>query len=863
MAGLKYVVVAELALDSGTEYVSGERVRRGSIIYLGTVLNWGSIERSIPSPPGMPQISGAKIRIADPKRKWRDLLGHQVLRRRIMQLTLMPEGASIADYPPCFVGEVEDAEFPPAAFEIALRDRTFSWLDETLPVMRDFDADAIDGDMVFPIVNGEMRSSPFTAQGIGMIALPYVGVVNGYDEWGVAAHPIHDLVAVYREEEIDASPPYTSRVLVDPSEYNLIPGARTVFGVLTHPTYLDFWLPQPPGTKLWADIDGINYRGAWGTLPEVGYNSSASPPYGTSEALRNPIDFFINLTYLLMSKAGESLDAFDADDIAALRTAMDGVYFCDGAITEQMTARALLGRFLGNFNLDMFCKRNGKITLNFTDEEDESRQIFKEGKHILKESFSERLPSQISNLIVANYQYSPADGIFQKSQKIPIADVLAFPDGAPKVEKEVLDFYFVHDFGTVDAIARLRNRFLSVGSFRQQFSMPAPAVIDDLELGKLIGITHSMGLEIGGYVNKEAKVIGLTLDLDRLVMNVRTILRVPQSIVRPWVVETIAGQIDTPDHVDDTGNAARFWNPQGIWGDGTYLYITDTQNFVVRRLEIATNEVTTIAGGAGIPGNTDDVNGLNARFGYATSIWGYGNYLYVADRGVLSYPSYPIKIRRINLTTTEVETWLTLEPLGLSGSFAAEVGLAGDSNYLYISKNQVIRKADLATATLTLVAGTYDAIGYVDDTGAAARFNHPRQMWSDGTDLYVADELNFLIRKIVLATGVVTTIAGVNEEPATEADAIDGTRATARFYSPIGLWGDGAGYLYVSEYERLRRVDLSSGAVLTMAGVQGEGGCADSPEARFHDVTRVWGDSATGIIYLATGCQTILEVTPL
>src|SRR5258705_411907 len=50
--------------------------------------------------------------------------------------------------------------------------------------------------------------------------------------------------------------------------------------------------------------------------------------------------------------------------------------------------------------------------------------------------------------------------------------------------------------------------------------------------------------------------------------------------------------------------------------------------------------------------------------------------------------------------------------------------------------------------------------GFTDGTGTAARFSNPTGICTDGTNLYVTDEDNNAIRKIVIATGVVTTISG-------------------------------------------------------------------------------------------------------
>ena len=51
-------------------------------------------------------------------------------------------------------------------------------------------------------------------------------------------------------------------------------------------------------------------------------------------------------------------------------------------------------------------------------------------------------------------------------------------------------------------------------------------------------------------------------------------------------------------------------------------------------------------------------------------------------------------------------------------------------------------------------------IGSANGTGTSASFDEPKEITTDGTNLYVTEFGNDLIRKIVISTGVVTTVAG-------------------------------------------------------------------------------------------------------
>src|ERR1035437_8980405 len=85
--------------------------------------------------------------------------------------------------------------------------------------------------------------------------------------------------------------------------------------------------------------------------------------------------------------------------------------------------------------------------------------------------------------------------------------------------------------------------------------------------------------------------------------------------------------------------------------------------------------------------------------------------------------------------------------------------------------------------TVTTLAGSYSVIGSADGSGTAASFNSPCGVAADGSgNLYVADYYNHEIRKIVVATGVVTTLAG-----SITAGSADGTGAAASFNYPSGV----------------------------------------------------------------------------
>lgn len=151
------------------------------------------------------------------------------------------------------------------------------------------------------------------------------------------------------------------------------------------------------------------------------------------------------------------------------------------------------------------------------------------------------------------------------------------------------------------------------------------------------------------------------------------------------------------------------------------------------------------------------------------------------------------------------------------------------------------------TLRVRTVAGPTTGGGYVDGTGANARFSGPTNAVACGGAVYVADAGNHAIRRIS-HDGVVTTWAGA----LTEEGSSNGDRTAARFRFPAGVAADAQCNLFVADTgnHTVRRI-AASGEVTTFAGAAGSAGfvnAANPQLARFdapHDVAvdgtgRVW-----------------------
>lgn len=295
----------------------------------------------------------------------------------------------------------------------------------------------------------------------------------------------------------------------------------------------------------------------------------------------------------------------------------------------------------------------------------------------------------------------------------------------------------------------------------------------------------------------------------------------------PKVISTLAGTAGTrKGSVDGVGGEASFSVPYGIAGSGGFLYVTDGSSNTIRKIDVASGMVTTLAGMSGSYGYSDGV-GTGARFNGPRGIATDGTNLYVAD-------SNNHTIRKVVIATGEVTTIAgtpgtrgSSNGYGPQASFYTPRGVVLDGGILYVadSSNHLIRKVEVANGGVGTVAGTAGRRGKIDGKGTAASFYLPYGIACYGGKLYVADTCNHTIRAIDIATGQVTTLAGV----AGTAGTYDGFGTGAFFTYPDGLAAEGTA-LYVADSgnNTIRRIALDSTEVATIAGVPGSSGSVDS-----------------------------------
>jgi uncharacterized repeat protein (TIGR01451 family) len=338
-----------------------------------------------------------------------------------------------------------------------------------------------------------------------------------------------------------------------------------------------------------------------------------------------------------------------------------------------------------------------------------------------------------------------------------------------------------------------------------------------------------------------------------------------RKITSAGVVTTVAGMPRIPGAANGTGNAAQFNYPYGLSANSTgTIYVADSYNKEIRKITSA-GVVSTLAGSA-----TSDVGGVGssdgsgrmARFNYPNGVAISGTTVYVAD-------TYNGTIRKI--TSSGAVTSLagaarafgSADGTGSAARFYYPYGVAADkagNAYVADTNNHTIRKITPAGVVTTL-AGAAGVSGSANGPGSAARFNSPYSVAVDGSgNVYVADTLNFTVRKIT-AGGVVTTLAGVAGSPG----SLDGTGSGARFSYLYGIAVDNAGNLYVTDTGNytVRKI-TAAGVVTTLAGTRGVAGSVDGTglSARFDGPFGIAVDSTSNLYVSDHNNQVIRKITP-
>jgi hypothetical protein len=303
------------------------------------------------------------------------------------------------------------------------------------------------------------------------------------------------------------------------------------------------------------------------------------------------------------------------------------------------------------------------------------------------------------------------------------------------------------------------------------------------------------------------------------------------------------------------------------------LFIADSYNAVVRRVDAMTQIITTVAGGGdaypptGVPATQAQ---LYSPSGLAV---GPAGNLLIADAGLPA-------ILRVDKTTqniTVVAGNFTLGPgfsgdggpatsaqLGVSSNGVGAIDLAVDSAgdiFFTDSKNYRVRRIDGSTNIITTIGGN----GTVGDGGVATSailFTSDIARDSSG-NIFVSDPVDGRVRLVGGTTGLISTVAGRDVESSPPPSGNGGPATAAQLLNPHGIALDSSGNLFISgDPASVRKVDSSTGMINLFAGTgtpgfSGDGGPATS--AMLSRSLRGLATDAAGDLFIADNLNNVVR----
>lgn len=254
----------------------------------------------------------------------------------------------------------------------------------------------------------------------------------------------------------------------------------------------------------------------------------------------------------------------------------------------------------------------------------------------------------------------------------------------------------------------------------------------------------------------------------------------------------------------DGGVEACFNGPEGLACDGTAIYVADTRNHAVRRIDRISDEVTTLAG-VGLRGGILPPGPSAAGQAALASPWDlevHGGHLYFANAG-------SHQIGRLDLAAGLIEVLAggggedIVDGPGTDAQLAQPSGLAlcplGTGLYFTDAETSSVRRLSLnGDHRVSTVVGT-GLFAYGSDDGPCDRasLQHPLGLTAEGGRLVIADSYNSAVRVVDLAQGSVSSLTPACADP-----------LCRPWSEPAGIIADGSDRLLLSDTNNHRIVEI-------------------------------------------------------
>ena len=269
-----------------------------------------------------------------------------------------------------------------------------------------------------------------------------------------------------------------------------------------------------------------------------------------------------------------------------------------------------------------------------------------------------------------------------------------------------------------------------------------------------------------------------------------------------------------------------FNHPQGMAIDGDVLYVADTENHAIRRVDLQAGQVETIAG-TGEQGY-DRTGGRPGRSVSLSSPWDvvlHGGVVYIAMAGIHQLWSLDLQTGIVGPYAGSGREAITDGPLATSalaqpsGITVGNDGSGSERLFFADSETSSIRNCDLPSSSgssngsvRTLIGLGLFEFGDVDGEDFRVRMQHPIGITHHDGVLYVADTYNHKIKRVLPKTRSAFTVAGTGSP-----GHVDGPFAQARFSEPCGLSiANGKMYIADTNNHTVRVADMETSEVATL-----------------------------------------------
>jgi len=310
--------------------------------------------------------------------------------------------------------------------------------------------------------------------------------------------------------------------------------------------------------------------------------------------------------------------------------------------------------------------------------------------------------------------------------------------------------------------------------------------------------------------------------------------RVRKVDAKTGIITTIAGNSDRSSIGQDGVQATTcsLTHPYGLALDQAgNLLVAESGHGRIRKIDLKTGIITTLAGGGDLRLQLgQELPATKAYIGTSSAVA-------VDPKGDIIISDRNGYIRKMDVKAGTIKTIAGLGPRGYSGDggsaieakLAEPIGVATDTKgniYIADSGNLVIRKVEIATGIITTAVGKNKPDGSYPEAGPANEYQltEPTGIAFDSKgNLHIACMWTHRICRFDAQTDIVTTVAGDGFRDGGGDGRFygDGGPATAAsLFNPIGIAFDSADNLYIADQtnHRIRRVDAKTGIITTIAG---------------------------------------------